>query len=179
MIGLLDWLSAQDPPATHRAVVELHNSTGELLAWREMIVLGPSDPGTRTVDLFWLFGAEVRPHPQQIVKTERVEQAAQEALLWGPPRTQMSFATALPTPQEVLSFPGREAGWGARVTLRCLAIADGVATADFSQELRAYGGGSARVRAIRQQITRTLTLFPSVREVRIAIEGQAEGILEQ
>ena len=91
---------------------------------------------------------------------------------------EMSFSTALPTPQEVLGFPGREANWGARIGLRSLAIADGVATVDFSRELRAYGGGSARVRAIREQITRTLTQFSSVREVRIAIEGQTEGVLE-
>jgi hypothetical protein len=178
VIGLLDWVSAQDPPATDRAIVELRDGAGELLAWREVMLLGPADPGTRIVDLFWLFGESVRPHPQQIVKSERVEQAALEALLWGPPRTQMSFATALPTPQEVLGFPGREVDWGARVRLRSLTVADGVATADFSRELRAYGGGSARVRTIREQITRTLTQFPSVREVRIAIEGQVEGVLE-
>ena len=120
----------------------------------------------------------MRPHPQQIIKTEPVEQAALEALLWGPPRTQMSFGTALPTPHEVMSFPGREASWGAQVSLRGLTIANGIATADFSRELRAYGGGSARVHTIREQITRILTQFPSVREVRIAIEGQAEGVLK-
>jgi hypothetical protein len=178
VIGLLDWISAQEPPATDRAVVELHNSVGELLAWCEVLLLGPSDPSTRTVDLFWLFGEQVRPHPQQIVNTERIGAAALDALLWGPPRTQMSFGTALPTPKEVLAYAGREAGWGARVTLRSLKIENGVATADFSRELRAYGGGSARVRAIRDQVTRTLTQFASVREVRIAIEGQIEGALE-
>jgi hypothetical protein len=178
LIGLLDWLSAQDPPPTQRAVVELRDSAGELLSWREVMVLGPGDPDTRVLNLYWLFGEEVRAHPQRVVATQRIGAAALEALLWGPPRTQMGFATALPTPEEVLSYPGREAGWGARVTLRSLTIEDGVATADFSRELRAYGGGSARVQAIREQITRTLTQFPSVREVRIAIEGQTEGVLE-
>jgi hypothetical protein len=178
LIGLLDWLSPQEPPPTHRAVVELHNSAGELLAWREVMVLGPGDPDTRVLDLYWLFGEEVRPHPQRVVATERIGAAALEALLWGPPRTQMGFATAIPTPREVLAYPGREAGWGTRVTLRSLNIENGVATADFSRELRAYGGGSARVRAIREQITQTLMQFPSVREVRIAIEGQLDGVLE-
>ena len=78
----------------------------------------------------------------------------------------------------MLSYAGREASWGPRVTLRGLTIADGIATADFSRELRAYGGGSLRVSLIRQQITRTLLQFPSVREVRIAIEGRTEGVLE-
>jgi hypothetical protein len=178
LIGLLDWLSAQDPPATHRAVVELHNNAGELLAWREVLVLGPGDPDTRVLNMYWLFGEEVRPHPQRFVATEQMSTVALEALLWGPPRTQMGFTTALPTPKEVLSYPGREPDWGSRVMLRNLTIADGVATADFSQELRAYGGGSTRVWAIREQITRTLTQLPSVREVRITIEGQEEGVLE-
>jgi spore germination protein GerM len=91
---------------------------------------------------------------------------------------QLGFATALPTPAQVLAYPGRGAGWGERVTLRSLTITDGVATADFSRELRAYGGGSARVQAIREQITRTLQQFPIIRSVRIAIEGQTEGVLE-
>jgi hypothetical protein len=34
------------------------------------------------------------------------------------------------------------------------------------------------VGALREQITRTLLQFSSVREVRIAIEGQTEGVLE-
>lgn len=78
----------------------------------------------------------------------------------------------------MLSYPGREPGWGPRVTLRSLTIVDGVATAGFSKELNAYGGGSLRVMLIRQQIRQTLLQFPTVREVRIAIEGQTEGVLE-
>jgi hypothetical protein len=52
VIGLLNWASPQDPPATAQAVVELHNSVGELLAWREVMVLGPRDPSTCTIGLF-------------------------------------------------------------------------------------------------------------------------------
>lgn len=64
------------------------------------------------------------------------------------------------------------------MTLRGLTIHDGVATADFSKELRAYGGGSARVGIIRQQITRTLEQFQTVHEVRIAIEGVSAAAFE-
>jgi hypothetical protein len=144
----------------------------------EVTVVGPGESDVREVQLSWLFGESVRPHPQRIVAGERIGIAALEALLWGPPRTQIGFQTALPTPQEVLRYPGREPGWGARVTLRSLVIHDGIATADFSPELRAYGGGSARVLAIREQITRTLLQFPTVRDVRITIAGQSEGVLE-
>jgi spore germination protein GerM len=62
--------------------------------------------------------------------------------------------------------------------LRKLTIVDGVATADFSKEMRAYGGGSLRVTLIRQQIERTLMQFPTVRQVVITIEGESEGVLE-
>jgi spore germination protein GerM len=44
--------------------------------------------------------------------------------------------------------------------------------------MAAYGGGSLGVRLIREQITRTLQQFSTVREVRIAVEGQTEGVLE-
>ncbi len=65
-----------------------------------------------------------------------------------------------------------------RVRLLKLTITDGVALANFSAELNAYGGGSARVSLIRNQIEATLRQFPSVREVVIAINGQTEGILQ-
>src|SRR6185503_19527001 len=105
--------------------------------------------------------------------------AALNELLWGPaPPNLAGFTTAIPSPEQVLGYPGREPGWGPRVTLRSLTIVDGVATADFSREMKAYGGGSVRVMLIRQQISRTLLQFPTVREVRIAIEGQTEAVLE-
>jgi spore germination protein GerM len=53
-----------------------------------------------------------------------------------------------------------------------------VATASFSQEIRAYGGGSARVQIIRAQITQTLLQFPTVQEVQIAVEGEVETALQ-
>jgi spore germination protein GerM len=64
------------------------------------------------------------------------------------------------------------------VTLRKLTIADGVATADFSKEMQAYGGGSLRVSLIRQQIEQTLKQFATVRKVVIAVEGQTDGVLQ-
>jgi hypothetical protein len=91
----------------------------------------------------------------------------------------MGFATAIPTPKDVLAYPGREAEWSARVTLRGLTIEDGVATADFSQELRAYGGGSARVWAIREQVydlNRFLALMAVPSDIRAPI-AVAEDLL--
>jgi spore germination protein GerM len=90
----------------------------------------------------------------------------------------MTFTTALPTPEQVLAFPGRTADWGPRVTLRSLTLADGIAVADFSKELAAYGGESRRASLIHAQITRTLLEFPAIHDVLITIDGQRDRLLE-
>jgi spore germination protein GerM len=116
---------------------------------------------------------------RRVPKTVRIGTAALEELLSGPrPGGLAGFTTAIPTPDEVLSYAGRAPDWRPRVMLRSLAIENGVATADFSPELRAYGGGAARVQLIRDQITRTLLQFPTVHTVRIAIAEQTEGVLQ-
>lgn len=171
------------PPAepvrinTQRAIVQIRDRQDRLLAARLVTILGPDDPLARPVELYWLAGEQLRVEQRRVPRTLQIGAATLEQLLWGPPPG-LGLSTAIPTPAEVLSYPGRRPDWGARVRLRSLVIRDGVATADFSAELRAYGGGAARVGAIRQQIERTLRQFPAVREVRIAIEGQTEGVLE-
>jgi hypothetical protein len=183
LIGNLDWVNLPQPPqpATQRATLALRDQYGQLLAERDVVVVGAGDPATEEIQLYWTISGTERtgPQPRRILKTAQPGTAALQELLWGPPEiSQVGYGTALPTPEEVLRFPGREPAWGPRVTLRRLTIVDGVATADFSQELRAYGGGSLRVRLIGEQITRTLRQFSSVREVQIAIEGQTEAALE-
>jgi spore germination protein GerM len=64
------------------------------------------------------------------------------------------------------------------VTLRSLTLTDGIALADFSKEMAAYGGESQRASRIHAQITRTLLEFPAVRDVRITIDGQRDRLLE-
>jgi hypothetical protein len=181
LIGTLNWMNEGPPPqpATQPATLELVSDSGQLQAQQTITVLSASDPDTQLITLYWLLGEQVVPVQQRIPRTVRIGTAALNELLWGPgPPNLAGFTTAIPTPEQVLSYPGRAPGWGSRVTLRSLTIVDGVATADFSKELKAYGGGSLRVLRIRQQITQTLVQFPTVREVRIAIEGQAEGVLE-
>jgi hypothetical protein len=160
-----------------RAVLEVREELGPLLAACQLTFVAPGSLQTREIELYWLDGEEPRAERRFVPQTAQIGAAALEELLWGPPPGS-GYTSAIPTPEQVLRYPGREADWGGRVRLLGLVIRDGVATADFSQELRAYGGGSARVAAIRQQITRTLLQFPGVHEVRIAIEGQTEGVLE-
>jgi hypothetical protein len=183
LIDNLDWLNMLQPPEprTQPATLEISRGTGEALARQSIVLLSPNDPNTQEIQVFWtISGAEqVGPQMRRVPATPRIGTAALEELLSGPPAiSQIGYGTALPTPAQVLSYPGREPDWGPRVTLRKLTIENGVATADFSQELKAYGGGSTRVMFIHQQIMQTLKQFPTVREVRIAIEGQTEGVLE-
>jgi hypothetical protein len=181
VIGTLNWMHEGPPPtpATQPASLELLSIAGELQARQPLTVLSADDPDTTPVTLYWVLGEDVVPVQQRVPRTPRIGAAALNELLWGPgPPNLAGFTSAIPAPEEVLRYAGREPDWGERVTLRSLVIVDGVATADFSQELKAYGGGSLRVQQIRRQITRTLLQFPAVREVRIAVEGQVEGVLE-
>lgn len=137
----------------------------------------PATPDEREIVLYWVGeDDQLVAEQRRIPRTPAIGRATLEALLQGP--QQPGLTTAIPTPAEVQQYPGREADWGDRVRLLGLTIEDGVATANFSQELRAYGGGSLRVQLIRQQITQTLQQFPTVQEVRIAIDGDTEGVLE-
>ena len=181
LIGTLNWMNEGPPPqpATQPATLELVSDSGQLQAQQTMMVLSASDPDTQLITLHWVLGEQVVPVQQRVPRTVRIGTAVLNELLWGPgPPNLAGFTTAIPTPEQVLSYPGRAPGWGSRVMLRSLTIVDGVATADFSKELKAYGGGSLRVMLLRQQIMQTLVQFPTVREVRIAIEGQTEGVLE-
>ena len=135
----------------------------------------PDESETKTIVLYWLEGAELRGVSHTLRKTDRPAEAALKAMLAGPPS---GYETAIPTPEEVAAYPGREPDWGERVRLLNLTVQDGVATANFSQEMRAYGGGSARVQAIREQIAETLLQFPTIDEVRVAVEGEVETALQ-
>jgi hypothetical protein len=183
LAGNLDWLNLPQPPEprTQPATLELHNAAGVLVAQCPLTIVSPRDANTQEILVYWTISGtdRVGSQPRRVIKTPRIGTAALEELLWGPPAiSQVGYGTALPTPEQVLAYPGRAPDWGPRVTLRSLTVENGVATADFSRELRAYGGGSLRVKLIRDQITQTLRQFATVREVRIAIEGQTDGVLE-
>ncbi len=180
LIESLWWEGPKPPtlPPTQPATLEIRSPEGTLLARQELTVLHWDDPEVQPVTVYFVRGEELVPVQVYVPRTVRIGTAALEELLWGPPPNQAGLQTAIPLPAEVLRYPGRGPGWGPRVRLLSLRIEGGIATADFSRELRAYGGGSLRVMLIRQQIARTLLEFPSVREVVIAVEGETEGVLE-
>ncbi len=181
LIESLNWPGESEPPQppTQSAVLDLRDATGGLLAHQELVVVSADDPDTQSITLYFLLGEDLQPVTRRIPKTVAIGTAALEELLWGPPAPNLAgFGTALPTPEQVLSYPGREPDWGPRVTLRSLTISEGIAIADFSREMQAYGGGSLRVSLIRHQIESTLKQFPSVSQVIIAVEGQTEEVLQ-
>lgn len=178
------WWQADVPPLpfapTQPAVLEIRAAGGSLLARQQLTVVSWDDTAnTQQVMVYFLLGEELQAVTRTVPRTVRVGTAALEELLWGPPPPNMAgFTTALPLPAEVLAYPGQGPDWGPRVRLLELTIENGTATANFSREFRAYGGGSLRVTMIREQIARTLLEFPTVQEVVIAVEGETEGVLE-
>lgn len=175
----LQWNTESPPPPTEpgAATLQILDTQGNVLKEVPVNILG--DEATQSVRVAWSSAGEIIEFQQRVPRTQAIGTAALNELLSGPPDGNLAGAeTALPTVEEIVNFPGRDEDWGYRVKLLGLTIEDGVATANFSKELRAYGGGSARVQMIRQQIERTLLQFPTVDRVVIQIEGQSEGVLE-
>jgi hypothetical protein len=176
----LQWNTESAPPPTEpgAATFQILRPDGTVL--KELMVNALPDEATQQVDVAWTTGTgDEIVFQQRVPQTKAIGTAALNELLNGPPDGNLAGAsTALPTVDEIVTFPGREPDWGYKVKLLGLTIEGGVATANFSQELQAYGGGAARVQAIREQIERTLKQFPTVQTVVIQIEGETEGVLE-
>jgi hypothetical protein len=181
IIDSLGWNTETQPPQppTQAATLSLRAADGTVLLQQNQTVLADNDPTTREISLYWVGGDQVYLTKRRIPKTAQIGAATLDELLWGPsPWNLAGFTTALPSPDEVLHSPGRQSDWGPRVTLKKLTIVGGVATADFSKEMGAFSGGSARVTLLRQQITRTLQQFATVKDVKILVDGQSAGIIE-
>lgn len=181
LIDSLDWRTETRPPqpGTQPATLSLASPSGQVLAEAAVTVLSADHPRVQLIDLYWTLGEGLETEQRYVVGAGEPARAALEELLWGPsPGNLAGFGTALPTPQEVLAYPGRQPDWGVRVNLRDLTVQAGLATADFSREMQAYGGGSMRVETIRAQIRRTLLQFSGIDEARIAVEGDTEGVLQ-
>lgn len=107
---------------------------------------------------------KVFPVPRIIPKTQAPGRKALELLLQGP------------IPFE--AFQGFGSSINEGVKIQRLVIEQGVARADFDEQLEQGVGGSCRVSSIRAQISQTLKQFPTVKEVIISINGRTEDILQ-
>lgn len=101
---------------------------------------------------------------RQVPKTPAVARASLEALLRGA------------TEEEINQGYVSNISPGARV--QKLFIENGVAMADFDEQLEFQMGGSCRVAAVRAQINDTLKQFSTVKEVIISVNGRVEDILQ-
>lgn len=107
---------------------------------------------------------KVVPLNREIPKTQGVARAALEELFKGPTEKEkeQGFFTSIPS----------------GIVIQSLSIENGVAKADFNEQLEFQVGGSCRVAAIRAQITETLKQFSTVNSVIISIDGRTEDILQ-
>ncbi|HEX6290825.1 MAG TPA: Gmad2 immunoglobulin-like domain-containing protein [Herpetosiphonaceae bacterium] len=180
-VANIDWNTESMPPAVPPGATTFEIVGGDGAVLQSVGVRLLAEAETQRVDVVWTTpeADDFIVFKHDVPRTPQIASAALNELLKGPPDGNAAGAvTALPTVQEIVTFPGRQPDWGYEVRLIKLTITNGVATANFSKELRAYGGGAARVQAIRQQIERTLRQFKSVQSVVIQIEGQSEGVLE-
>lgn len=98
-----------------------------------------------------------------VLNAETLGPGALEQLLNGPSQSEIELGFSTAIPQGVL--------------LQKFEVKNGVAYADFSNELSKVAG-SCRVRGVKAQIEKTLTDLPDIDKVVISINGQTEGILE-
>lgn len=101
---------------------------------------------------------------RKVLKSVAVAKAALEALLRGP------------TQEEIEKGYITTINSGVRV--KKITIENGIARADFDEQLEFGVGGSCRVAAIRAQIINTLKQFPNIKGAVISINGRTEDILQ-
>lgn len=180
VVANMDWNTESMPPAADPGNATFEIVRGDGMVRQRVTVNVLPEQQTQRVDVAWVVDdSQIIVFKQAIGRQPQIASAALRELLNGPADGNLAGAgTALPSVSEILTYGGRQPGWGYEVKLLKLTIENGVATANFSPELQAYGGGSARVQAIRQQIERTLKQFPSVQQVVIQIDGQSEGVLQ-
>lgn len=155
-------------------VIIRNNNPSDLVANnRELTIpVAFSEPNTIAIKVFFS-NAKLDPNftgnkafacQRVIPMTPAVARAALDELLKGP------------TEQE------REAGFFSSINMgvkiQRLSIVDGIARVDFNKQMEYEVGGSARVTAIRAEVTQTLKQFSTVKEVIISIDGRTEDILQ-
>ena len=98
-----------------------------------------------------------------VPKTAKVATVAIEELLKGPTKEELADGY-------VMNIP-------AGSKLNSLTIQNGEARADFNAQTQS-GGGSASMRYRTEQIRETLLQFPTVKSVRLSVDGETEGIFQ-
>lgn len=136
------------------------------------LILLPSDDGEadETISLDIFFSAPggddcslVEAVTRRVPQTRAVAHAAIRELLKGPTETEKTSGLSSGIPEDVM--------------LNGIRIDEGVAYADFSEELN-RAAGSCLVTSIRSQIERTLLQFDTVDRVEISVDGDTKEVLQ-
>lgn len=119
------------------------------------------DDSQLTYEVWFVVGDKIFAEHRTAPSTQAVAALAMESLLAGPigPEAESGDTTAIPESTK----------------LRGIAIKDGVATVDLSDEFDS-GGGSAGMFLRLAQVVFTLTQFPTVQGVEFRIEGEPVDI---
>jgi hypothetical protein len=112
--------------------------------------------------VYFFRGEKVAPAYRAVPQTEAVGTAALEALLAGPTadETGLGLTSTIPAGTKLLG----------------LDVDDGVATVNLSPEFES-GGGSLSMMGRLAQLTFTLTQFPTIEGVRVAVQGETVDAL--
>lgn len=116
-----------------------------------------TEPAQAALGVYLVRDEQVSPVRRHVPHTAGVARAALEQLLAGPSAAEADagYGTLVPDGTELLD----------------VAVADGVATVDLSQEFTS-GGGSLSMQLRVAQVVYTLTRFPTVERVAFRIEGE-------
>lgn len=128
-------------------------------------------PEAQTVQVY--FNQTVDNEIEQVAVEREVEASDEDAVLVD---RALEELLAGPTTEEEEDGLTTEINEG--VSVNSVELDDGMAMVDFSAELDEDVAGSARVQAIRNQISMTVTQFDGVDEVEISVEGESEEILQ-
>lgn len=128
---------------------------------------------------------DVFPVERVILNDLIIRRRAVEELLRGPTpeEKEKGYFSSIPDKEEIIAYRERirqETGQvpyeGDEIKIKSFKIFIGAAYIDFSGEMRAYGGGSCRVEAIKAQINETVKQFPKIGNTVISIEGDQDAL---
>lgn len=145
----------------------------DLKLWDESGPMESGEPQTATIQLFFsnserdpesLDCSAVFPVSRRLVSVPSIAREALTELLKGPTQNEIGqgYYSSINEGVEILG----------------LDVSNGIATVSFDRKFADSVAGSCQVEAIRAQITRTLTQFPSIGEVVITVAGEASDAFQ-
>ena len=179
LIMNLDWATESQPPqpVSQDATLQIVDDNGGVLQQKVFVVAHDNDAMVQPIKTYFWLGSELREVTRYVPRTSAIGTAALRELCWGPAGNEAAAAgmqSVLPSPEQIAVYPGREADWSGRVYVRSVRIENGIAYIDWSAEMAAWGGGSAALFQLEEQVRQTMTQFGTVDDIRMTVEGSEE-----